>query len=306
MFRHKKLILIFTFLFFNSNSFAQNTGLKDIVKAQQEKLTSVEKTLKKLIGKIENNNSKTDKSKNLFNEIKSLNDNLQMLDSKIQTLNQFAYKLEFEIKRLQTHLNLSSSIVNNTKKENFSPQKPDSRKDNINIGKKSLDSKSKGVLGFIKEEDKSKKVALIENKNKNKNKNSFFSSSNPEEQYQISLNFVLKGEYDKAEEALKEFIKNNKNHKRAQDAQYWLGRVYFTKKRYEEAAIALAEYNSLYPDDKRFQETTLLIAESAANFAPKDQLCAILNQSLDFMTNPSENFTKKITKLKKAKNCPDE
>ena len=30
MFRHKKLILIFTFLFFNSNSFAQNTGLKDI------------------------------------------------------------------------------------------------------------------------------------------------------------------------------------------------------------------------------------------------------------------------------------
>ena len=57
-------------------------------------------------------------------------------------------------------------------------------------------------------------------------------------------------------------LSKNKKHKRTQDAQYWLGRVYFMKKSYEEAAIALAEYNSLYPDDKRFQETTLLIAES--------------------------------------------
>ncbi len=304
MFRHKKIILIFIFLFCSFNSFAQNTGLRDIVKSQQEKLLSVEKTLKELIGKIENNNSDTDKSKAIFNEIKSLNDNLKILDTKIQTLNQFAYKLEFEIKRLQTHLNLSSSIVNNNKNENLSPKKLDASKKNSKIGKKSLDSKSKGVLGFIKEEEKSKKVVVKDKKGKNKN--SFFSSSEPEEQYKISLNYVLKRDYDKAEVAFKEFIKINKNHKRTRDAQYWLGRVFFQKERYEEAAIALAEYNSLYPDDKRFQETTLLIAESAANFAPKDQLCAILNQSLDFMTNPTEKFTKKIKKLKNANNCPAE
>ena len=87
--------------------------------------------------------------------------------------------------------------------------------------------------------------------------------------------------------------------------QYWLGRVYFTRKKYEEAAIALAEYNNLYPDDKRFQETTLLIAESAANFAPKDQLCEILTQSLEFMVNPTENFSKSIKKLKNKNNCPN-
>ena len=113
-------------------------------------------------------------------------------------------------------------------------------------------------------------------------------------------------DYDKAEVAFKEFIKKNKKHKRTQDAQYWLGRVYFTKKRYEEAAIALAEYNSLYPDDKRFQETTLLIAESASNFAPKDQLCEILTQSLDFMEKPTPNFVKRINKMKIENKCPGE
>ena len=66
------------------------------------------------------------------------------------------------------------------------------------------------------------------------------------------------------------------------------------QKKFEEAAIALAEFNSVFPNDPRFQETTLLIAEAAVNFAPQDQLCDILNQSLEFMINPSEKFIKRI------------
>ena len=102
-------------LLVSSPVFAQNSGLKDIVKSQQDKINSVEKTLKKLIGKIENETSKSDDLKNIFNKINSINDNLNLLESKIQTLNQFAYKLEFEINRLQSHLNLSSSITDRSK-----------------------------------------------------------------------------------------------------------------------------------------------------------------------------------------------
>ena len=72
------------------------------------------------------------------------------------------------------------------------------------------------------------------------------------------------------------------------------------------AAIALAEFNSIFPNDPRFQETTLLIAESAVNFAPKDQLCDILKQSLEFMVNPSVKFVKRINNLKIEKQCTAE
>ena len=82
--------------------------------------------------------------------------------------------------------------------------------------------------------------------------------------------------------------------------------MYFAQKKYEEAAIALAEFNSIFPSDPRFQETTLLIAESAVNFAPKNQLCDILNQSLEFMINPSERFVKRIKSLKYEKQCTSE
>ena len=87
------------------------------------------------------------------------------------------------------------------------------------------------------------------------------------------------------------------------DAQFWLGRVYYNQKKYEEAAIALAEFNSIYPNDPRFQKTTLLIAEAAVNFAPKNQLCDILSQSLEFMVNPSEKFKKRINSLQLEKQC---
>ena len=68
----------------------------------------------------------------------------------------------------------------------------------------------------------------------------------------------------------------------------------------------MAEFNSIFPNDSRFQETTLLIAESAVNFAPKEQLCDILNQSLEFMINPSEKFKNRINFLKNEKQCLNE
>jgi hypothetical protein len=68
----------------------------------------------------------------------------------------------------------------------------------------------------------------------------------------------------------------------------------------------LAEFNSVFPNDSRFQETTLLIAESAANFAPQNQLCDILKQSLEFMINPSERFITRINILKNENKCNNE
>ena len=110
-------------------------------------------------------------------------------------------------------------------------------------------------------------------------------------------------DFQNAEKAFKEFLKKYKESKKVPDAQYWLGRVYFAQKKFEEAAITLAEFNSVFPNDPRFQETTLLIAESAVNFAPKDQLCDILKQSLEFMVNPSDKFVKRINILKNEKQC---
>jgi len=209
-------------------------------------------------------------------------------------------------------LELKAIQDDNIKKVNDlkSEAKPTFQKQKIeNIKKKSLDGKTDGVLGFIKEApdtdaENQKKVTdteVVDNNDALK-----LSKVTAEESFNYALDLARQLDFENAEKAFKEFLIRHKNNKLQADAQYWLGRVYFAQKKYEEAAIAMAEFNSIFPNDPRFQETTLLIAEAAVNFAPKNQLCDILNQSLEFMVNPSEKFVKRINSLKNEKKCSAE
>jgi TolA-binding protein len=317
MFKFKiNIILILLICFASSHAKSQNIdGLKEIVASQQEKINTIEDILKELRGSIESQ-SKSSYSNQvnsvLQNKIDIINDTIKILENKINNITNFTYDLDFALKRIERHLDLSSiNVSNNNQIKDSNTEKQPIFKENskININKKSLNGQTEGVLGFVKDqsvEDDEKKILTQDNKNKDNLVLPKTINLSPEDQYNLALDAALKGDFNKAEKNFKEFLMLYKEDKRQADAQYWLGRVYFTQKKYEEAAIALAEFNSFFPNDKRYQETTLLIAESAVNFAPKEQLCDILNQSLEFMINPSEKFKNRINFLKNEKQCLNE
>mgnify|MGYP001275261718 CR=1 FL=1 len=309
MFMLRPFLIIFI-LFFLSSGFAASQsidGLQEIVKLQQDKISTIEDNLKKLIGSIEeqsNLNKNNIDSNQIESQINNINKKLRLLENNIINITNLAYNLDFALKRIERHLELSS-IQDKVDGKNISNINDNNEFKVVNkpqIKQKSLSSKTEGVLGFIKENDSKK----INSDNKTKivsNNNSFLPDGTDEQNYNYALDLASQLDFENAEKAFKEFLKIHKNSKKTADAQYWLGRVYFAQKKFEEAAIALAEFNSVFPNDPRFQETTLLIAESAVNFAPKDQLCDILNQSLEFMVNPSDKFVKRINTLKNEKQC---
>jgi len=311
---YKSLKILIYFLFFLSSNlvFSQSIdGLQEIVKLQQDKISSIEDNLKKLIGSIEeqsNLNKSNVNSKLIENQINDINQKLILLESNIKNITNLAYNLDFALKRIERHLELSSiqakdnseDVSNSTNKKQYRIEKKPE------IKQESLNSKTDGVLGFIKENENNKDKSLVSDVNNQKNEmntNTFLPKGTAEENFDYALDLASQLDFESAEKAFKEFLKIHKESDKIADAQYWLGRVYFAQKKFEEAAIALAEFNSIFPNDPRFQETTLLIAESAVNFAPKDQLCDILKQSLEFMVNPSEKFVKRINILKSKKQC---
>ena len=291
--------------FVNFAVFAQSVdGLQGIVSSQQEKIITIENTLKKLIGSLEQftKDQNTYKENKLIkNQINEINDQIIILKNKVNNITELALNLEFSMKRIEKHLELSSMNVKDRTKIDKE------KKSKSNIKKSSLVSKTDGVLGFIKEpnSEKNNQSNVLIEKTIEDDIN-ILPKASAEEQYNFAYDITLKGDYVEAEKVLKEFLNIHKEHKRRADAQFWLGRVYYNQKKYEEAAIALAEFNSIYPNDPRFQKTTLLIAEAAVNFAPKNQLCDILSQSLEFMVNPSEKFKKRINFLKLEKKCSSE
>jgi len=304
------IFLLFPFVWSPASS--QNIdGIKEIVTIQQEKISRIEETVKKLIGSFEtisNSNNNAVKTEDVERQIYSINQKLTLLENNLKNITNLSYDLEFALKRIERHLELSS-IQNVNKKEN-KEEKPNFTNDNnVDISKQSLENKTDGVLGFIKDSNSvDNNKAGTEEKSLSINNaidNKILNKTNPEENYNVALDFAVDLDFVNAEKAFKEFLIVHKDSNKVADAQYWLGRVYFAQSKFEEAAITFAEFNSVFPNDARFQETTLLIAESAVNFAPKNQLCDILKQSLEFMINPSEKFTNRINVLKNENQCND-
>ena len=311
---HRSLKILICILFCSSPTlaFTQSIdGLQEIVKIQQDKISNIEDNLKKLIGSIEEQTNLNKSNGNLTlveNQINDINQRLGLLESNIKNITNLVYNLDFSLKRIERHLELSSIQEKNiskkvsdldNKQETKALKKPA-------IKQESLNSKTEGVLGFIKETDNKKdksQETIVNNQNNETKNDSFLPKGTDEENFNYALDLASQLDFQSAEKAFKEFLKTHKESDKVADAQYWLGRVYFAQKKFEEAAIALAEFNSVFPNDPRFQETTLLIAESAVNFAPKDQLCDILKQSLEFMVNPSEKFVKRINILQNKKQC---
>ena len=85
----------------------------------------------------------------------------------------------------------------------------------------------------------------------------------------------MQNELESAEEAVTEFIKVNRGHKRVADATFWLGCVQFMRGKYEKAAITVSGFNTKYIDDPRLVETTAWIVEPVSHFAPREQACKL-------------------------------
>ena len=129
--------------------------------------------------------------------------------------------------------------------------------------------------------------------------------SNPNDHFKLAEGYLL-NDLNKAELAFKNFISTHKDNDKVVDAEYWLGRILFMQKKYSQAALAFAEFNAKYPDDNRYEQISLLIAEATVEYAPKDLICKILIQTFDSIENPSKKFVKRINQLKEVNSCSNE
>ena len=83
------------------------------------------------------------------------------------------------------------------------------------IKQEGLNPKTKGVLGFITEndnkEDKSKKTIVNNQKNNTENR-SYLPKGTAEENFNYALDLASQLDFENAEKAFKEFLKKHKDH----------------------------------------------------------------------------------------------
>jgi tol-pal system protein YbgF len=100
----------------------------------------------------------------------------------------------------------------------------------------------------------------------------------PTEVYDRAYQFVLDGDYEKAEQSFRSFLVSFPSDKRAPDAQYWIGDSLFQRGMYREAG---QEFNSgyrAYPKSAKAPDSLLRLGMSLTALGQREAACAVYSE----------------------------
>jgi len=100
------------------------------------------------------------------------------------------------------------------------------------------------------------------------------STSDPQELYRNSYEFILSGDYGTAEAGFREYIDRFPGETQSADAHYWLGEALLGQQRYRDAAEVFVAANQEYPNARKSPDMLLKLGVSMAALNQRDVACA--------------------------------
>jgi tol-pal system protein YbgF len=150
------------------------------------------------------------------------------------------------------------------------------------------------VLGTLRG---GKTAMAVEPKSTNK-------AETPEQQYDRAHSLIVKQrKYGEAERVLRNFIDGNPKHSLASNAHYWLGRTYFVRADYENAAFAFAEGFQKFPDAEKAPANLLNLGMSLARLGKNREACTTYTRLLRTYKKAEPSIKRRITRERRRAKC---
>lgn len=97
----------------------------------------------------------------------------------------------------------------------------------------------------------------------------------PEAAFSYASDFLIAGDYAKAESAFKAFVEAFPNHPRTADARFRLGEVYLANGKNTEAADVFIAFIRAYPQSARGSEAYLKLGTAFSRLSKPDEACKV-------------------------------
>ena len=102
---------------------------------------------------------------------------------------------------------------------------------------------------------------------------------------------------------LSDFIESYPNNSLAPNAHYWLGRTYFVRKDYENAAITFAAGFQKFPKSGKAPDNLLNLGMSLARLEKKKEACTTFSRLLKFFPTVGDNVKRRVTRERRRLLC---
>jgi tol-pal system protein YbgF len=105
----------------------------------------------------------------------------------------------------------------------------------------------------------------------------------PETQYEFAYGLYQqavqdRGDFGRAEQALRGFVSANGAHRLAGDAQYWLGETFYARRDWPNASAAFAEQFRRFPQNAKAPDSLLRLGQSLGQMNRKNDACGTLGE----------------------------
>ena len=295
MFNYKKLIqlkFILIFVFLSNVVLADNHNINEILELIQKDLKTLEKAV--YSGSINIENSSSQKSFDQNSEdvltrhllkLSEVESQFRDLTNKFEEINFKIDKLSNRLSKVQADNQLRFQDIEKSLSSGEVTQKLTS-KSKVPLDKKLPGSSQPQDLGSISYKDTetkevSQKIQSVETTSSIVTE-TFEAEQNilpneiPEKQYEFATSFLKVGDYATAERALREFVKNNSEHKLAGNAQYWYAETFRIRQLYSDAATAYLEGYEKYPKGEKASINLLKLGVSMVQIGEKEQGCKMI------------------------------
>jgi tol-pal system protein YbgF len=101
-------------------------------------------------------------------------------------------------------------------------------------------------------------------------------SATPRDEFDLAYGYVLRKDYELADQGFRGFLKKYPGDARAADANYWLGETLFQRHKYSDAAQLFLLVSRDHPTTAKAPDALLRLGQSLAQMGEKDAACGTL------------------------------
>jgi tol-pal system protein YbgF len=102
--------------------------------------------------------------------------------------------------------------------------------------------------------------------------------SDPAEHYNYAVSLVKNKQYPEARASFQQFVTNNKQHKLAGNAYYWLGETYYVNSDFVTAADTFRQGFEANPEGVKAPDNLYKLSKSLLHMQKKQEACVVLSQ----------------------------
>jgi tol-pal system protein YbgF len=126
----------------------------------------------------------------------------------------------------------------------------------------------------------------------------------PQQQYDRAHTLIVKEQnFVEAERVLRDFIDRNPKHDLTPNAHYWLGRTYFVREDFQQAAFTFAEGVQKFPRSEKAPANLLNLGMSLARLGKEREACTAYSRLLQNFPDAEESVKRRVPREQARAKC---